>query len=177
METIQVLDKQFRKSIPSEKIQERIVNMADSLNKDLQGKEVIFIVVLNGAFMFATDILRKISLACKISFLKLASYQGSNSSGTIKQLVGINEDLSNKTLVILEDIVDTGNTLNSIIKQLNAFDPKEILIATLLYKPEACQFQFDLNYIGFTIPNQFIIGFGLDYNGLGRNFEDIFTII
>ncbi|MCG8698656.1 MAG: hypoxanthine phosphoribosyltransferase [Bacteroidales bacterium] len=176
-ETIQILDKNFSKSIDSQEIQSRIGQIADEINSQWKGKDLVFVAVLNGAFMFATDIIRRIELPCRVSFLKLASYQGSTSTGVIKQLVGINENLQNKTVIILEDIVDTGNTLDLVTQQLKSFYPAEIKIITLLYKPEACKYNFNLDFVGFSIPNDFIVGYGLDYNGLGRNLENIYTEI
>jgi hypoxanthine phosphoribosyltransferase len=175
--TIQVKDKQFRISIYSEEIQKNIVEMAEKMNHDLAGKDVIFLGILNGCFMFAGDLFKHISINCKISFLKLASYQGTSSSGAVKQLIGINENIEGKTVVILEDIVDTGNTLDNIIKQLRGFEPAEIKVATLLYKPDVYNKDFTIDYYGFKIPNDFIIGYGLDYDGYGRNKKDIYTII
>ena len=176
MNTIQLEDKKFKKSISSAEIQHQVQRIADEINAKSYKNEVIFVAVLNGAFMFATDILRRIHFPCRVSFLKLASYQGDTSTGKIKQLVGINEDLQCKSIIILEDIVDTGHTLDSIIRQLKAFEPAQIQIATLLFKPDACKHEFILDHVGFTIPNDFIVGYGLDYNGLGRNLEDIYSV-
>ena len=177
MNIIQLGDKKFKKSIEPEEIQKQIQRIANEINAKTFINEVVFIAVLNGAFMFATDVLRRINFQCKISFLKLASYQGSRNTGAIKQLVGLNEDLKNRTVIILEDIVDTGHTLDNVIKQLKGFEPADIQIATLLFKPDSCNYNFKLDHIGFTIPNDFIVGFGLDYNGLGRNLEAVYTII
>jgi hypoxanthine phosphoribosyltransferase len=174
---IKVKDKSFRVSIPSENIQENIKKMADQINQDLAGKEVIFLGILNGCFMFAGDLFKSITIDCQISFLKLASYQGTTSTGTVKQLIGINENIENKTVVIIEDIIDTGNTLDIIIKQLKGYQPAEIKVATLLYKPEVYSKDIPIDYYGFKIPNDFIIGYGLDYDGFGRNLKDIYTIV
>jgi len=176
MEIIQVLDKKFKKSIPSEKIQESIKNLAVKLNNDLKGKDVIFIGILNGAFMFAADLFKHIEFDCHITFLKVASYQGTSSSGKVKSLIGINENIENKVVVILEDIIDTGITMQSIIKQLKGYEPAEIRIATFLYKPEAFKENFPIDYVAMEIPNDFIVGYGLDYNGYGRNYADIYTL-
>lgn len=177
MDTIQLEDKVFKKSIESSQIQEQIQRIAHEINSCKFSHDVIFIAVLNGAFMFATDVVRRINFPCRISFLKLASYLGSSSTGAVKQLVGINEELKNKSIIVLEDIVDTGHTLDTVLKQLKSFDPAEIKIASLLYKPDACKHDFKIDHVGFTIPNDFIVGFGLDYNGLGRNLDDIYTIV
>lgn len=177
MTEIQILDKQFEVSIPAEEIQLRIKELAEKINADLNGKDVVFIVILNGAFMFASDLYKSINLESKISFLKLASYQGTSSTGQVKQLIGLNEDIKDKTVVVLEDIVDTGHTLESIFKQLGGFEPAEIRIASLLYKPESFQYDYKIDYLGFSIPNDFIVGYGLDYDGYGRNLDSIYTII
>jgi hypoxanthine phosphoribosyltransferase len=174
---VQVLDKKFKVSISSEEIQKSIQAMAKKINSDMAGKDVIFFGILNGCFMFAGDLFKYIELPCQISFLKLASYQGTSSSGNIKQLIGINENIEGKTVIILEDIVDTGNTLDAIIKQLKGYEPAEIKIATLLYKPQAYIKDIPIDYKGFEIPNEFIIGYGLDYDGFGRNLKDIYTIV
>jgi len=177
MEVIKVLDKQFSKSIPSEQIQEAISRMADQMNHDLVNEDVIFLGILNGAFLFAADLFKQIRIDCQISFLKLASYQGTSTSGNVKRLIGINEDIQNKTVVVLEDIVDTGITLENIIKQLKGYEPKQIKLATLLFKPDAFKKDYPLDYVGITIPNEFIVGYGLDYDGYGRNYKDIYTLI
>ena len=177
MDRVKVLDKEFELAISSAQIDEAIEGMALKMNKDLSNKKVIFLGILNGSFVFAADLFRKIDFDCQITFLKLASYQGTSSSGKIKRLIGMNEDIKDYTVIILEDIVDTGHTLDNIIKQLKGYEPAEIKIATLLYKPDACQHDLDLAYVGLEIPNDFIIGYGLDYNGYGRNLKQIYSII
>jgi hypoxanthine phosphoribosyltransferase len=151
--------------------------MAENMNRDLAGKDVIFMGILNGAFMFAAELIRYITPNCQITFLKLASYSGTSRTGTVKRLIGINEDIQNKTVVVLEDIVDTGNTLEHIIKQLSGYEPAEIRVATLLHKPDAYRKNIALDYIGLEIPNDFVVGFGLDYEGYGRNLPDIYRVV
>lgn len=177
MDTVQILDKKFSVSISANEIQMQIERIADEINSDLKDKAVVFVVILNGAFMFASDLYKLITLDSRISFLKLASYQGTTSSGQVKQLIGLNESLKDKTVVVVEDIVDTGHTLNSIIKQLKGFDPNDIKIASLLFKPDSFQYKYKIDYLGFSIPNDFIVGYGLDYDGFGRNLDSIYTII
>ncbi len=177
MKEVQVLDKKFGVSIPEKEIQQAVKTMAHKMNTDMAGKDVIFLGILNGCFMFAGDLFKHINLPCQITFLKLASYQGTTSSGKVKRLIGINENIEGKTVVIVEDIIDTGNTLESIIKQLKGYEPSEIKIATLLYKPEAYEKKIPIDYVGFEIPNDFILGYGLDYDGFGRNLSDIYTLI
>lgn len=177
MNKVKILDKEFKISISHEKIQDAVQKLADQMNRELKDKDVIFMGILNGSFMFAADLFRKIDFNAQITFLKLASYQGTSSSGQIKRLIGINEDIKGKTVVIIEDIVDTGITLDSIKKQLIGYEPDEIKIATLLFKPEAYKKDIPIDYVGLEIPNDFIIGYGLDYDGFGRNLEDIYTVI
>jgi len=173
---VKVLDKEFEIFISSDKIQETVKDLAFRMNNELREKDVIFLGILNGSFMFASDLYKQIEIPSQISFLKLASYQGTSSSGNVKRLIGINEDLIGKTVVVLEDIVDSGITINNIIKQLKGYEPAEIKIATFLLKPAALQMNVQLDYVGIEIPNDFIIGYGLDYNGFGRNLADIYKI-
>ena len=172
-----VHDKEFEVFISKTEIQSVITDMADKINKDLAGKDVIFLGILNGAFMFASDLFKEITLDCQITFLKLASYAGTSSTGTVKRLIGINEDIFQKTVVILEDIVDTGVTLDNIIKQLKGYEPAEIKVATMLYKPEAYTKDLKLDYVGIEIPNEFVLGYGLDYEGFGRNLADLYKVV
>lgn len=175
MEQITVLGKTFQKLISESAIKSRISEMANRINSDLQNQDIVFITVLNGAFIFAADLIREINLDCKVTFIKVASYQGTNSTGEVKELIGVNEDLTGKTLVILEDIIDTGITIDSLITKLNTYNPATIKVATLIFKKDAFVKSFKIDYIGFEIPNKFVIGYGLDYNGFGRNFKDIYA--
>jgi hypoxanthine phosphoribosyltransferase len=177
MKEIRILDKNFREFLTEKVIQERIEELAMQINKDLAGKDAVFVGILNGAFLFAADLFRRIDFQAKISFVKLASYQGTSSSGSIKELIGWNEDIKNKTIVVVEDIVDTGNTLERIVDELVIRKAAEIRIAALLYKPEAYTKDIPLDYIGFEIPNDFVVGFGLDYDGFGRNLPSVYTLI
>ena len=177
MKRVKIIDKEFEISIPSSEIQNIIFRLADKMNNDLRAKKVIFLGILNGSFMFAGDLFKKIDIDCQITFLKVASYVGTSSSGNVKRLIGLNEDIKDQVVVILEDIVDTGITLDNIIKQLKGYEPSEIRVATLLFKPEAYQIEIKIDYIGKEIPNDFIVGYGLDYNGFGRNLEDIYTLV
>jgi hypoxanthine phosphoribosyltransferase len=177
MKEIQILDKKFSEYLTEEVIQKRIDELAKQVNEELAGKEVVFLGILNGAFLFAADLFRRIDFPSRISFVKLASYQGTSSSGLIKELIGWNEDINNKTIVVLEDIVDTGNTLERIVDELVIRKAAEIKIAALLYKPEAYTKSIPLHYIGFEIPNNFVVGFGLDYDGFGRNLPSVYTLV
>jgi hypoxanthine phosphoribosyltransferase len=177
MRETQIHDKTFREMITEEVIADRIKVLARQINDELSGKDVVFVGILNGAFLFAADLFRQISFPARISFVKLASYKGTSSSGAIKELIGWNEDLKNKTIVVIEDIVDTGNTLERIVEELEMRKAAEIKIAALLYKPEAYKKKITLDYIGFEIPNDFVVGFGLDYDGLGRNLPSVYTLV
>jgi hypoxanthine phosphoribosyltransferase len=174
---VQIKDIHFEISIPSEQILKEVKRIAEEINRDLDGKNPIFLVILNGAFMFASDLMKEISIPCEISFVKLASYHGTQSTGKVKELIGLHENLENRTVVVVEDIVDTGITMSKIIHALKTKRPKEIHIATFFNKPEALQKPVKLDYVGMHIPNDFIVGYGLDYDGYGRNLKDIYTRI
>jgi len=177
MKEIQILDKKFREFISEQDIQERIKGLAVMINNDYKNKEVIFIGILNGAFMFAADLFKRIDIKAKISFLKLASYSGTNSSGDVKNLIGCNDDLKDKSVIIIEDIVDTGITLEYIINGLKEKDVKDIKVASLLLKPESYRKSIPVDYTGFEIPDNFVVGYGLDYEGFGRNLSSIYTLL
>lgn len=177
MDSIKLHDKHFIPFISKERISKYVDYLANSVAKDLGENETpIFIAILNGSFMFAADFVREYPFNCHISFVKLASYEGTGSSGKIKQLVGINENLEGKTVVILEDIIDTGNTLSEIYKIFEDQKVKNLKIATLFFKPDVFRKSLSINYIGKSIEDKFIVGYGLDYDGLGRNLADIYQI-
>jgi len=176
MKEIHILDKTFREFITEEVIQERIIELAAQINRDMAGKDVVFLGILNGAFLFAADLFRNIVLEARISFVKLASYEGTSSSGKIKELIGWNEDIKNKSVVVIEDIVDTGHTLERIVDELNIRKASEIRIATMLFKPDAYKMDIHLDYVGFEIPNDFVVGYGLDYDGYGRNLPSVYAL-
>jgi hypoxanthine phosphoribosyltransferase len=176
MNEITVLDREFSEYITEDEIQSRITAMAEKISEDLKDKDVLFFGILNGSFLFAADIFRQIKLNAQISFIKLASYEGTGSSGKIKELIGWNEDISGKTVVVLEDIVDTGSTLERIIGELTLRKASEVKICTLLFKPDAYTRDIPIDYIGFEIPNSFVVGYGLDYDGYGRNLTSIYKI-
>jgi hypoxanthine phosphoribosyltransferase len=177
MKEIRILDKKFKEMITEQVILERIDVLAKQLNSDLTGKDVVFLGILNGAFLFAADLFRRIEGQARMSFVKLASYEGTSSSGFIKELIGWNEDIKNKTVIVIEDIVDTGNTLERIVDELVIRKAAEIRIATLLYKPDAYKKNIPLDYVGFEIPNDFVVGYGLDYDGYGRNLPSVYTLV
>jgi hypoxanthine phosphoribosyltransferase len=177
MNEIHILGKNFREYIPETDIKARIEELARQINSDLTGKEVVFLGILNGAFLFAADLFRLIEFPAKISFVKYASYEGTASSGEIKELIGWNDDIHNKTVVIIEDIVDTGNTIERIVGELLIRKASEVRIAALFFKPSAYQKNISLDYVGFKVPNDFVIGYGLDYEGYGRNLPSVYTLV
>ena len=177
MESIQIHDKHFVPFINKDKIKQYVEFLANQIAKDIGPDEVpIFIGILNGSFMFAADFVRNYPHECHITFVKMASYEGVNSTGEIKHLVGINEDLTGKTVVILEDIIDTGNTLAEIYDIFRDKHVKKLMIATLFFKPDVFRKELPIDYIGKSIEDKFIVGYGLDYDGLGRNLPDIYQL-
>ena len=177
MSTIKIKDKTFEVSLPEAQIKARIKELAQQMSRDLEGKNPLFLGVLNGAFIFAADLMREMTIPCEISFVKLASYQGTTSTGTIKEVIGINEDLSGRTVVIVEDIVDTGRTMQRMIETLGTRNPASVHICALLVKPEKLEVPLNIEYAALEIPNDFIVGYGLDYDQQGRNLRDIYTIV
>ena len=176
MSTIQVLDKEFVTSIPANEIHEKVKDVAKQINSDYEGETPLFLVVLNGAFVFAADLMREISLPSEVSFVKLASYEGTSSTGTVREVIGLNTDITNRPVIIVEDIVESGITMAHMIETLKKQNPKSIDICTLLLKPEKLEVKLDVRYVAMEIPNDFILGYGLDYNGLGRGLKDIYTL-
>ncbi|MBQ6681279.1 MAG: hypoxanthine phosphoribosyltransferase [Prevotella sp.] len=177
MSRVTIKDKTFETSIPEAVILEKVKAVAERINHDLADKNPLFIAVLNGSFIFAADLMRNITIPCEISFVKLASYQGTASSGKITEVLGINEDISNRTVVIVEDIVDTGLTMKRMIETLGTRHPESIHICTMLLKPDKLQVDLNIEYAAMEIPNDFIVGYGLDYDQAGRNLRDIYTLV
>lgn len=176
MKTVQVLDKTFEPFLDAEKIQIEIRRLASSINQDYLGKKPLFIAILNGSFMFAADLFRLITIDAEICFIKLASYKGTKSTGQVITAIGLDVDIHNRHLIILEDIVDTGKTLSQFIPQLHHQQPQSLELAVLLHKPEATVHPVPIRYLGFTIPDKFVVGYGLDYNGYGRNLPEIYRL-
>ena len=177
MSTVKILDKTFRTSIPESEILQRVKAVAERINRDMAEKNPLFLAVLNGSFIFAADLMREITIPCEISFVKLASYEGTTSTGKITEVIGINEDLAGRTVVIVEDIVDTGLTMQRMIESLGTRNPASVHICALLVKPEQLQVDLNIEYAAMEIPNDFIVGYGLDYDQQGRNLRDIYTIV
>lgn len=173
---ITLKDKTFRKLISYRQIEAAVLKMSVRLNREYKGKYPVFICVLNGAFLFASDLVRCLTFNCDITFVKLSSYEGTKSTGKVKALIGLDEIIKNREVIILEDIVDTGITVESLYKQLRIFEPSKIKIATLLFKPAAYSKKIKIDYFAFKVPDKFLVGYGLDYDGMGRNFKDIYIL-
>ena len=177
MANIQIKDKQFALSIPEEEIQKAVKEVGLAINRDLAGTNPLFICVLNGAFMFAGDLMKTINIPCEITFVKLSSYEGLYTSGSVKEIIGLNESVVGRNVVVVEDIVDTGITMERILNSLKAKGASDIHVATFLQKPDALQRDVQVDYVAMKIPNDFIVGYGLDYDGYGRNLKDIYTVV
>lgn len=173
---ITVHDKQFVPYLSANEIQDRIAILAKQISTDYKDKQPLFLGILNGSFIFAADLFKHISVPATISFIKLVSYKGTSSTGTVITSIGLEENLADKDIIIVEDIVDTGKTLTEFLPTLAKQNPKSIRICTLLQKPEALQYPLDVDYVGFSIPNKFVVGYGLDYDGLGRNYDAIYQL-
>ena len=176
MKEIQILDKKFKEMITGETIQKRVEELAALINNDLHEKDVVFLGILNGAFLFAADLFKRIEFPARMSFVKLASYTGTKSSGSIKELIGWNEDINDKTVVVIEDIVDTGITIERIMAELVMRRAAEIKVVTAFFKPAAYKGKTTIDYVGFEIPDDFVVGYGLDYDGYGRNLSSIYVL-
>ena len=176
MKKVRLKDKSFQLFIDSKELNDSIESLSNKINQDYSEREPIFLCVLNGAFVFAAELIKRFNHQCQVSFVKLSSYQGLKSSGTINSLIGLNEDIKGKDVIIVEDIVDTGQTIANIVENILNKNPRSIEVATLLYKPKSYQKQIPIKYKAIEIGNDFIVGFGLDYNGLGRNLEEIYII-
>lgn len=177
MEKIQVRDRHFTVSIPEAKIMQRVAEVAAQISADLKNENPLFLAVLNGSFVFAADLMRGITTPCEITFVRMASYEGIESTGKVKQLIGLNEQIEGRTVVIIEDIIDSGLTMEKLLTMLNEKNPKDVRIAALLVKPNNLKVNLDIPYCCFEIPNDFIVGYGLDYDGEGRNLRNIYTVV
>ncbi len=173
---VQVHDKSFIPYLTKEVIQERVQELAKNLDKDYLGKTPLFIAILNGSFMFASDLFKQLSISAEISFIKLASYKGTTSTGHVITSIGLDADIKDRHIIILEDIIDTGKTMHQFLPQILNMQPASLKIAVLLHKPEATIFDIPIDYCCFTIPNKFVVGYGLDYDGQGRNLDAIYQL-
>ncbi len=177
MEKVQVRDKAFEVSIPEAEIMRRVAEVAAQIDADMAGRKPLFLAVLNGSFVFAADLLRGITTPCEITFVRMSSYAGTESTGNVRELIGLSEDIEGRDVVIVEDIIDSGLTMVSLLDTLKAKNPKSVSIAALLVKPGNLKVQLDIPYCCFEIPNDFIAGYGLDYDGEGRNLRSIYTVV
>lgn len=177
MEKVQVRDKVFEVSIPEAKIMQRVSDVAARIDKDFSGRNPLFLAVLNGSFVFAADLLRGINTPCEITFVRMSSYAGTASTGSVRELIGLSEDIAGRDVVIVEDIIDSGLTMASLLETLKGKKPKSLSIAALLVKPGNLKVALDIPYCCFEIPNDFIVGYGLDYDGEGRNLRNIYTVV
>lgn len=169
-------DKTFVPFIAADTIQQRIAELARQINQQYAGKTPLVVVVLNGAFLFAADLMKRLTVSCEVTFIRVASYTGTETTGQLKEILGLNESIQGRDLIVVEDIVDTGLTICDVCEQLKAKNPASLAIATLLFKPKALKKPVDLQYVGFEIENQFVLGYGLDYDGLGRNTDEIMVL-
>ncbi|MBQ7512113.1 MAG: hypoxanthine phosphoribosyltransferase [Prevotella sp.] len=176
MSIVRLKDKTFKTSIPEAVIKQRVKELAAQLSRDMEGKNPLLLGVLNGSFIFAADLMREMTIPCEISFVKLASYQGVTSTGKVHEVLGISEDLTGRTVVIVEDIVDTGRTMRQMIESLGTRQPASVHICTLFVKPEKLEEPLNIEYAAFSIPNDFIVGYGLDYDQQGRQLKEIYTL-
>ena len=177
MATIQVHDKLFEPYLSQSAISDRVKLIAAQLSRDYEGKKPLFIPILNGSFIFAADLFKELSIEAEICFIKLASYKGTKSSGQVITAIGLDTELFGRHVVIIEDIVDTGKTLSEFLPQLHHQQPASLKITALLHKPEATVYPIKVDYLGFPVPNKFLLGYGLDYNGLGRNIPEIYKLV
>lgn len=176
MQNVKLHDKTFELLIKDADIQLRVTEIAQKINQEYQNRVPLFLGVLNGSFLFAADLFKSLTIDCEISFIKISSYEGISSTGQVKSLVGLNVDISNRDVIIIEDIVDTGDTMKYLLSELNLNTPTSIKIATMIFKPTALKHDISPDYVGFELPPDFIVGYGLDYDGLGRNLKDIYTL-
>lgn len=173
---IKVKDKEFTPYLSREQIAERVSAIGEQINQDYADKNPLFVAVLNGSFMFASDLLKNVTIPCEITFIKLNSYHKTHSTGKVRELIGLDENIFGRNLIIIEDIVDTGLTMKHMLDELKELGPKSIEIASLLHKPDATVEELSLRYTGFEIPNKFVVGYGLDYDGQGRNLNDVYSL-
>ncbi len=176
METIQVKDKKFTISITEQQIKEQIKRIASEIDRDFSGHSPLFLTVLNGAFIFAADLIREITIPCSISFVKLSSYEGTDTTGVVKEHIGLDQSIEGRDVIVVEDIIDTGLTMKFLLDRLKCMKPASLSVCTLLVKPEKSKVPLDIQYKCFEVPNDFILGYGLDYDGFGRNTKNIYTL-
>tara|TARA_R110002072_G_scaffold147858_3_gene295200 strand:- start:440 stop:1570 length:1131 start_codon:yes stop_codon:yes gene_type:complete len=173
---IKILDKIFEPYITNDQIESAISGLAEQINHKYRGKEPVFIGVLNGSFLFAAELIKRVDINCEISFVKVASYQGTKSTGNVRQLLGMDQNVKDKDVIILEDIIDTGNTIESVNEIISGMGASSVSIATLFFKPDMYKKNLKVDFIALEIKSDFVVGFGLDYNGFGRNLNDLYVL-
>ncbi|MBQ5626658.1 MAG: hypoxanthine phosphoribosyltransferase [Bacteroidaceae bacterium] len=176
MSTIKIHDREFVRTIPAEEIAQRVKGVAERINKDYAGKRPLLIGVLNGCFMFVSDLMKNLEIECEVSFVKFSSYQGAETTGNVKQLLGLSESIEGRDVIIVEDIVDTGLTMHKMLETLEEKKPASLAVASLFLKPARLRVPVEVKYSAFEIPDRFIVGYGLDYDGLGRNLPDVYDV-
>ena len=177
MNEIKLKDRRFKLSIPENDIKARVKQVAEQINKDYAGRNPLFLAVLNGSFMFASDLMKEITIDCEISFVKLASYEGMISTGRVHEVIGVSEDLHGRDVIIVEDIVESGKTMVQMFDSLSTRYPASVKICTLFFKPSKLTEDITVDYVAMAIPDDFIVGYGLDYNQAGRNLRDVYTVV
>lgn len=177
MKKIQVLDKEFGLSIPAEEVMTQVRRLAAEIDRDYKGETPVFLVVLNGSFLFAADLVREVTLPSEIHFIKLSSYHGIASTGMVREVMGLDVDLTGRHIIVVEDIIESGITMAHMLETLRRHNPKSINLCTLLSKPEKLEVDLDIRYVGMELPNDFILGYGLDYHEMGRGLKDIYTLL
>ena len=176
MQPVTLKDKQFKPYIPADELQRIVARLGEQISSDYASKSPVFLIVLNGAFMFGADLMKHIDLTCRVSLIKVSSYQGMQSTNTVSELIGLNESIENEDVVIVEDIVDTGVTMDHLLSTFKDKKPKSLAICSLLFKPDKFTKNFKIDYIGKSIPNEFVVGYGFDYEGYGRNLPCLYSV-
>ena len=175
MEIVRLHDLHFTPFLSAESIAQRVKELAAQLSRELEHEQPLFIGILNGVFVFASDLLKQMHIDCEITFVKLSSHDGTTSSGKVRTSIGLNDEITGRNVIVLEDIIDTGKTVSQFTQELKKLNPESIRVVTLLFKPDALEYDLEIDYIGFKVPNKFLVGYGLDYDGLGRNLKDIYV--
>ncbi len=177
MQTIRLKDNTFTMAITAEELERQVSRVASEMNRDYEGQRPLLLAVLNGAFVFAADLMRRLTVDCEVEFVKLASYQGERSGGQVRDIIGLHTDIEGRQVIVVEDIIDTGLTMLHMVETLKSRHPASVDICTLLLKPGKLQTKLDVRYCAMEVADDFLVGYGLDYDGLGRNYKDIYSII
>lgn len=177
MKNLKIHDLEFTPFINYDSIMNRVKELSIQINQDYQNRKPIFLPILNGSFVFASDLIKEITIPCEVSFIKVTSYHGTDSKGEVDEVIGLSMDIRNRDIIIIEDIIDSGLTMHSLLKMLSIMNPSSVTVASLFVKPQSLEYDLNIRYVGFEIENKFILGYGLDYNQLGRNYKDIYQKI